>query len=753
MRKFIRVISMLLCGIMTFSVCACRNDGTSNSGQQSGNSGNGEIGDIVQTGAQAVSYEPEDYIGDLETFVYGLLISKLEYIYDVFPAYVELSDSYFVYGLGYTDYSECYTNEDESVAYFMSGFLPFVGELEIPEEDFNSGLYLYNLDYQDEETNFVWKYKSAAFLDHCVVYGVYLQYGISEAGYITYEAIPFEREKCDTSLGSLYSYDESRYLYDLDFGNYLPISGVSLAEVFDYAEFEKEVNAFLEEQDANFVSYDVQTVAYTAQEGVMSYLLSLQEETFLGHPVAQLLEECQSLDPMECFRVTPSGISVIDVQATQPKEPTALCKWLVGSACAIVTAAGLVASVVFAECPPLSALAGAVTGMAIETFMQVIVENKTLDEVEWSKVCIAAASGAISGFIGPYLQVLGGAAYFFADSAIDGVIGGIEQAIFALMDGKRGKEVLSSFGYGFVLAAGLSAGFKVIGKGLSKVGGKLSELADEVADGMSPKLKKVVAVFVKPIKNLGNALGEGIDALKRKADGTIFHSKFIGKKMNQKVLANLTKAEADELFDLSFGKGTMKADRVMDVDGNYYTKQSLKEVWGKAKNGEVLGYIEEAGVKVPVTKYNSAVSISPQELYPTVTPVNKQYNKYVANDVRKENLNGSRELFREYFIKNSDKIPDSLSKAVKNMYPDDEVVDALKKMKQPSNLKKVLENGGALHENLDGTVTYMPKEVHKLSHMGGAALEQWAKQHVSKFYFEIFISAAANGAVVGGIHG
>ncbi len=104
------------------------------------------------------------------------------------------------------------------------------------------------------------------------------------------------------------------------------------------------------------------------------------------------------------------------------------------------------------------------------------------------------------------------------------------------------------------------------------------------------------------------------------------------------------------------------------------------------------------------------------------------------------------------FIKNSDKIPDSLSQAVKKAYPDEEVVDALTKM-SPSSLKKVLENGGALHENLDGTVTYMPKEVHKLSHMGGAALEQWAKQHVSKFYFEIFVSAAANGAVVGGING
>jgi hypothetical protein len=152
MKTIYKLISILLCMIMAFSVCACNlpsgdssNPGTPPTQEQTPGSGNEESGpdadDVVESFTSTISYDPEDYVGDLETFVYGLLITKLEYIYDVFPAYIQLSSGYFVYGLAYTDYSECYTTEDETVAYFMSGFLPFVGELEIPQEDFDSGLY------------------------------------------------------------------------------------------------------------------------------------------------------------------------------------------------------------------------------------------------------------------------------------------------------------------------------------------------------------------------------------------------------------------------------------------------------------------------------------------------------------------------------------------------------------------------------------------------------------------------------------
>ena len=166
-----------------------------------------------------------------------------------------------------------------------------------------------------------------------------MQYGADEQGRIWYNAVPYVRGQCDESLGSLYSYDQSRYVFDIDFGEYMPISGVSLSEEIDFSKLEDEINKYVEEQDANFYTMDVETVANTAVGAVESFLLSMQEETFLGCRVQDLLAAAKNLDVRECFRITDEGLTVVDLQEVPPEEPTALTKWLVGTGCAIVAAA------------------------------------------------------------------------------------------------------------------------------------------------------------------------------------------------------------------------------------------------------------------------------------------------------------------------------------------------------------------------------------------------------------------------------
>lgn len=748
MKRLNKIISVSLCLILTFLLFACT-DNEPPTGN--GNGGNGSQGDSVnQTAAFALSYDYKDYIGDLETFVYGLITSKLEYIYDVFTAYVELSDSYCVYGLGYTDYTECYTNEEETSVCFMAGFLPFVGELEIPEEEYNAGLYLYDLDYQDEETQFVWAYKSEAFLEHCVVYGTYLQYGVSEDGQIVYNAAPYEKEKCDLSLGSLYSYDASRYLVDFDLGEYLPITGLSVFESFDYQEFEREVNAVIEEQNANWMTCDIETVAYTSQEAVKAYLLSLQEETFFGYSVDQLVQLTEELNPLECFRVTPEGLEVVNIEEPPEEEPSALVKWMVGSACAIVAAVGTVASIITSVCPPLSSLAGSVTGAAIETFMQVVVESKTLDNVSWQKVGIAAASGALSGFIGPYLQALNGAKYFFIDSAIDGIIGATEQAVFAWMDGARGKELLTKFGYGFALGAGISAGFKVAGKVVSKIGQAVSDGVQKIAKKLSPKLTATLTAFTKPVRDLGNAIGDTIHKLKKKADSSIFHSKYVAKKQTNKIRQMLSLNEEDSLMENSINH--IDAD-IYDNNGIKIDKKELPDLLKKTKPGGIIGFAEADGNRVDIVNEGKLIGVSGKERYQSVILTKKQYNKYVKSEIRTENMKEARDLFKEKWIKDVASIPENVLVEIKSSFPDMNTVDALEKMSN-TKLKEILSSAGyTLHEELElGVVSLIPRSTHeKIRHMGGAALEYWLKQHMGRLYFETFISAAASGAVVGGV--
>ena len=711
-----------------------------------------EIEDIVSS-VTFLSYDPDDYIGDLETFVYGLLINELEYIYDVFPACIQLSDSYYVYGLAYTDYSECYVNDDETVAYFMSGFLPFVGELDIPDEDFESGLYIHDLEFEYENTKFVWKYRSEAFLEHCVVYGAYLQYGVSEDGYITYNAIPYEREKCDTSLGALYSYDDTRYLYDTDFGNYTPITGESLAIEIDYDELEREINAILEEQNANFMTYDITTVAYTAQDAVVSFLLSMQEETFLGYSVDYLIEASQSLNPLECFRITSDGLTVIDIAEIPPEEPTAFCKWLVGTACVIVTAIGIVGSMVFVACPPLSALAGAVTGAAIETFMQVVIDNKTLGDVSWEKVAIAACAGAISGFLGPYIQTLGGASYFFIDSAVDGLIGATEQAIFAWMDGKSGKEVLSSFGYGFALGAGLSAAFKVVGKIASKGVEGLSALAEKASKKLPPKLTAAATKFVKPIKNLGSAIGDSLNKLQQKADSTIFHSKFVAQKQFYKQLSNLVENTPDKLAQKSIlAKGSLKPDGILDVSNNTVSKKQLYEIFMQSKEGDIVGKYVFGDELVYIVKHNGVADVAFDNKYIRVLLENG-----ITSD-RTQNLTKASGKLRELWMDDPSSIPEELKKAILDSFPDKSVAETLEDITDYKMYQIIQGSSYVLHESCDlKTITLVPRALHDkgiggVSHMGGVSLAKYVKEHMGSIYFEAFVSAAASGTVIGGIY-
>lgn len=738
--------------------------GTSDDGTQSNEPSRDEIIDEGFDAVSFLSYDPEDYIGDLETFAYGLLINELEYIYDVFPACVQLSDSYFVYGLAYTDYTECYTNDDESEAYFMSGFLPFVGELDIPEEDFDSGLYIHDLEYEDESTKFVWKYRSDAFLQHCVVYGAYLQYGVDSNGYITYNAIPYEREKCDISLGALYSYDDSRYLYDVDFGNYTPISGISLAVDIDYAELEREINAIIEEQNANFMTYDIETVAYTSQDAVVSFLLSMQEESFLGYSVDLLVEAAKELNPLECFRITTDGLSVVDISEIPPEEPTALCKWLVGTACVIAIAVGMAGSVIYAACPPLSALAGAVTGAAIETFMQVIIENKTLADVSWTKVAIAAVSGAVSGLLGPYIQAtFGGVSYFLIDSAIDGIIGGIEQAVFAWMDGKSGKEILSSFGYGFAIGAGLSAAFKVGGKILSAGAKKFAEFAGELSKKLPSKLTSAATKFVKPVRNIGSAIGDSLNKLKQKADSSIFHSNYISKRMLEKA----ARENSSELLEKSIKK--LSNNEVLDNGGNVLNKTKLRELYKNAKDGDILGYIKKDDGVVAVIKKNGAIGVTfPDNQSVKLTRKNYGSPEIDKKNIRKNNLEEARELLAKKWILDPDSMPEDIAKRIKLDYPDENPADVLENMLSGERYKTKLEDWidgssdskWALHEELElGVVSLVPKSLHSVvkggtSHMGGAALEAYLKQHMGGVYFETLINAAASGLGInaGGIY-
>ena len=679
--------------------------------------------------ASLLSTDWEHYIGDLETFVYGLLINELEYKYNVFPASIDLSDGTSVYGIAYTDYSQCYTNDDESEYCLEAGFLSFCGERTIPQEDFDSGLSIHDLDYSDSSAGFVLAYGSDAFTEHCIVYGKYLKYGVDENGQIFYEAKDYKREECDTSLGSLYSYDESRYVYDIDVGEYVSVSGMSLHSQIDYEELETEINRILASQDTNMVSVEIETCAYLAQEAVSTYLLSLQEETFLGYSVSELVSAAQALDPMECYRLTKDGLITLDYK--HDGGASSLTKWLVGTGCVIVTAVAFVGSIVFIECPPLSALASAMAGTAIEIFMQVVISGETLGNVQWEKVALAAATGAVSGFLGPYVYATtSGFGYFLADSTIDGLLGGIERAVFAWMDGEDGKEIAKSFGYGFALGFGLSAGFKAVGAVVGKV-------ASKIAPGIKKAAEKVFPKLTSKISALAKSVGSAIYGLKKLADSSIFHSKYISDKLALKQLAKLL-TNGDEMLAKKAFDNLSKSD-IVDANGNLISKDKLMDLFDVAEDGAVLGYFKKNNEMVQIVKKNGMVGIVfDSAKYQTVT-----LPKVLVSD-RGINYAEAAKILKEQWLNNPALIPESIAAAIKNKGMSLEDL-------MPEDLVSIIQKSDwVVHENIDmKSITLVPRNIHEeISHMGGVGLAKFLKSHMGFEFFERFVSAAATGVVI-----
>ena len=332
-----------------------------------------------------------------EVFVYQELFRQYSLVFDTFNAAMVLEDGTEITGIGFTDYSAYYEADDGTVGYFPAGFIADYGYT-IPESEVENGLVIENLDFSDDEHQFIYAFDTAPFMEHCVIDGQYLKYGVDEHGAITYESSVYVRGVCDESLGALYSYDMNRFVVNPDVGDYIQINGVSLFDHIDYAAVEAEMNQIIAKQNANFSHQEVVSSVHIAQDAIVSYLLSMQEETFLGFSVAELVECANQLDPSQCIRITPDGLIIIDIIDETPTTADALTKWLVGAGCFIMVAGSIALEVYMPAARPLSS---AIMGAAVDVFIQVVNENKTLENVQWEKVAVAATSGAMMAWACP----------------------------------------------------------------------------------------------------------------------------------------------------------------------------------------------------------------------------------------------------------------------------------------------------------------------------------------------------------------
>ena len=493
---------------------------------------------------------------------------------------------------------------------------------------------------------------------------------------------------------------------------------------------EKENNAIIRTHDIDSATVDVVSCAYIAQEVILSYLTSLQEETFLGYNVSELVEVAEEIDPLECIRITPDGLVTLRIE--EDTKASDLCKLLVGTGCVIVTAVTIAGSCVFVECPFLSGLSTAVAGIAIETLMQVVISEKPLDSVDWHKIAISAVVGAVSGWIGPYVLATTEAnsfSYYVLDSAIDGLLGGIEQTVEAWMDGEDAARIISSFGMGSALGFALSAGFKGIAAGMSKMAQKLNTVTNRLAE----KLPKTITDKARAIKL--NAI-DILKEMKERADSSLFHSEYISRKMAERQIGRLVSQNSDELMDKSIN--TLSADNIYDVQGVKINKDKLKSIAKDATDGATVAYFEYGDEFAEIIKKNSMVGVVFDQKYQTVIiPGGLTENRGV-------NFENVATLLKEQWIDTPDLIPKSIAEAIADIGQVEELM--------PRDLVRIIQSNKdwVIHENIDRiSATLVPRNLHSdIKHMGGVGLAKYLKSHMGKEYFDRLVSVAATYTVI-----
>ena len=468
--------------------------------------------------------EPEEPVYDYalnkrKDFIYRLIYQDLSQDYDTFVGAVTLETSndiepVEIYGITYVDYEDGYIGTEGKV-YFSSGFLRFPDSDETASSHLKSGMEIVSVEESvDDFFSYVYAYESSDFYGHCVIDNKYVKYGVVD-DVIQYEEQPYMfGMSVDSDRGNIYNYDIDDFVYIVEEIDYVPVVGTSLLGGADYQDIINEVNRILETQNANLTYVQLETYVAQSKDAFYSYLLGLQEETFLGIPTAELIKMTKDLSPMQHLRIGLSANGTPSIEIIEITKIASLQEKIITSIiCAYGVVAGVALTAIGNIYAPLKvvlgAAGGALIGASMEAFFQVVINNTPVSDVQWAQVAVAAVAGAVSGAIGVKMAGIQNVAIReVTDTLCDAVIGGTEFFVNSLIAGESFEDACKSFGYGVVAGLVISGGVKIA---VALIKGAVKW----IAKGASKVLSNINGNQVR--KLISGAVDDGVDELQQKA--------------------------------------------------------------------------------------------------------------------------------------------------------------------------------------------------------------------------------------------
>ena len=424
-----------------------------------------------------------------QAFVISMVyIDLVQYGYFVFPAIATKQNGVQVRGFAFTDLYEVYEIAGSDRIYFGTGFVSLFGEPVITNAHKYNTVIVESASEPSDEYAFTLTF-GLEFTRHYIAHDLYVIYSVN---YTTISYIKTENiwSNYNLELGFLFNFDIGRPVYDPYLGQEFTPSAFSTVEYQDYDFILGMLQALMHEQEANGTSVDAVSTFFISEQAINDFIMFGQQESFLGLSVYSLYYIESQLDSTHFYVIMEDGtLEVLEIPPPTPGRAGFWQRFVVAFVAIQITlgaiALGVAISVLTLGTGAKVAMvaAGAVAGAAIEVMMQVTVGGTPLSEVNWGKVGVAAAKGALLAIPGvgfAKFKIKG-----FAKLGYMALVTGAGSAAKAILDGGSVGEVFLAFGIGAATGAALFLVSKGVGKLAKKITKKIrpnSSLAQAVPD-------------------------------------------------------------------------------------------------------------------------------------------------------------------------------------------------------------------------------------------------------------------------------
>lgn len=289
--------------------------------------------------------------------------------------------------------------------------------------------------------------------------GQFVQYSVNNSViYYSAEEIPFDRYVDSNNFENYVesAYDGKSNLYDYDirsliFGNSsVEFTLESAFNDIDYDALIAEINDRINNQKSH-VKFIIEDIPEYCIQLVNAYVASISDSYYMGIKLSDLEEKFNNLKENE-YLVIEDGEFVPHLQLDPPVVPSTKYKVIVGIASGILFVTATVLAFATGGVPALL-LGGAIVGAAIDTAVQVCVNDRFLYDLDITELIVSTVASSMSfilpGLVSQPLAIIG-----------DSLISGITDCTLTVLQGSNFCDGFNAF----VAGVTIGALFNVIGE-------------------------------------------------------------------------------------------------------------------------------------------------------------------------------------------------------------------------------------------------------------------------------------------------